>query len=142
MPVNTDYIRKASFAMNMTIQDFIEREINQSYFIDVRVSFLGYDESKKDDDLTIDEIFENTHEISSTSLQGYFKNLKIRIINDLQVQTVLRDSTERSQLLKDAATPDPKKLDLIQRYRTANERQFSKSLGELLALQKIRKALN
>ena len=128
--------------MNMTIQDFIEREINQSYFIDVRVSFLGYDESKKDDDLTIDEIFENTHEISSTSLQGYFKNLKIRIINDLQVQTVLRDSTERSQLLKDAATPDPKKLDLIQRYRTANERQFSKSLGELLALQKIRKALN
>ena len=142
MPVNTDYIRKASFAMNMTIQDFIEREINQSFFIDVRVSFLGYDESKKDDDLTIDEIFENTHEISSTSLQGYFKNLKIRIINDLQVQTVLRDSTERSQLLKDAATPDPKKLDLIQRYRTANERQFSKSLGELLALQKIRKALN
>ena len=79
MPVNTDYIRKASFAMNMTIQDFIEREINQSYFIDVRVSFLGYDESKKDDDLTIDEIFENTHEISSTSLQEYFKNLKIRI---------------------------------------------------------------
>ena len=137
MPVNTDYIRKASFAMNMTIQDFIEREINQSYFIDVRVSFLGYDESKKDDDLTIDEIFENTHEISSTSLQGYFKNLKIRIINDLQVQTVLRDSTERSQLLKDAATPDPKKLDLIQRYRTADERQFSKSLGELLKLREM-----
>jgi len=139
MSVNTDYICKASIAMNLTIQEFIEREINQSYFIDVRVSLLGYDESKKDGDLTIDEIFKDSHEISSTSLQEYFKNLKIRIINDLQVQTVLRDSTERSQLLKDAAIPDTQKLSLIQRYRTADERQFSKTLGELLELQKRRK---
>jgi hypothetical protein len=141
MSVNTDYICKASVAMNLTIQDFIEREVNQSYFIDVRVSFLGYDESKKDGDLTIDEIFKDSHEISSTSLQEYFKNLKIRIINDLQVQTVLRDSTERSQLLKNAAMPDTQKLGLIQRYRTADERQFSKTLGELLELQKRRKTV-
>jgi len=139
MSVNTDYICKASVAMNLTIQDFIEREVNQSYFIDVRVSFLGYDESKKDGDLTIDEIFKDSHEISSTSLQEYFKNLKIRIINDLQVQTVLRDSTERSQLLKNAAMPDTQKLGLIQRYRTADERLFSKSLGELIAIQDRRK---
>jgi len=35
--------------------------------------------------------------------------------------------------------PDPKKLDLIQRYRTADERLFSKTLKELIGLQKIRK---
>ena len=139
MPVNTDYICKASVTMNLIIKDFMAREVNQSYFIDVRVSFLGYNESKRDDALTIDEIFKDSHEISSTSLQEYFKNLKIRIINDLQVQTVLRDSTERSQLLKDAAIPDTQKLSLIQRYRTADERQFSKTLGELLELQKRRK---
>ena len=142
MSVNTDYICKASVAMNLIIKDFMVREVNQSYFIDVRVSFLGYNESKRDDALTIDEIFKDSHEISSTSLQEYFKNLKIRIINDLQVQTVLRDSTERSQLLKDAAIPDTQKLSLIQRYRTADERQFSKTLGELLELQKRRKESN
>jgi len=141
MSVNTDYICEASIAMNLTIQEFIEREINQSYFIDVRVSFLGYDESKKDGDQTIDEIFKDSHEISSTSLQEYFKNLKIRLVDDLQVQTVLRDSTERSQLLKSAAMPDTQKLSLIQRYRTADERQFSKTLGELLELQKRRKTV-
>ena len=140
MPVNTDYICKASVAMNLIIKDFMVREVNQSYFIDVRVSFLGHNESKRDGALTIDEIFKDSHEISSTSLQKYFKNLKIRIINDLQVQTVLRDSTERSQLLKDAAIPDTQKLSLIQRYRTADERQFSKTLGELLELQKRRKS--
>jgi hypothetical protein len=138
---NSDYICKASVAMNLIIKDFIAREANQSYFIDVRVSFLGCDESKKDDALTIDEILKDSHEISSTSLQKYFKNLKIRIINDLQVQTVLRDSTERIQLLKDAAMPDTQKLHLVQRYRTADERQFSKALGELLELQKRRKTV-
>ena len=138
MSVNTDYICEASIAMNLTIQDFIEREVNQSYFIDVRVSFLGHNESQKDDALTIDEIFKDSHKISATSLQEYFKNLKIRIINDLQVQTVLRDSAERSQQIKDAAIPDTQKLSLIQRYRTADERQFSKTLGELLELQKRR----
>jgi len=139
MSVNTDYICEASIAMNFTIQDFIAREANQSYSIDVQVSFLGHDESKKDDDLTIDEIFKDTHKISSSSLQEYFKNLKIRLDNNLKVQTVLRGSAERSQQLKDAAIPDIQKLNLIHRYRTANERQFSKTLGELLELQKRRK---
>ena len=138
MSVNTDYICEASIATNITIQNFIVKEASQSYLIDVRVSFLGHDESKKDDALTIDEIFKGTHEISSTSLQEYFKNLTTRLINDLHVQTVLRDSTERSQQLKDAAIPDTQKLNLVQRYRTADERQFSKTLGELLELQKIR----
>ena len=137
MSVNTDYICEASIAMNLTIQDFILRESNQSYFIDVRVTFLGHNESQKDDALTIDEIFKDSHKISATSLQEYFKNLKIRIINDLQVQTVLRDSAERSQQIKDAAIPDTQKLSLIQRYRTADERQFSKTLGELLKLREM-----
>jgi len=38
--------------------------------------------------------------------------------------------------------PDEKKLSLLQRYRTADERQFSKTLGELLELQKRRKNVN
>ena len=35
--------------------------------------------------------------------------------------------------------PDPQKLNLIQRYRTADERQFSKTLKELIGLLQMRK---
>jgi len=40
--------------------------------------------------------------------------------------------------MQEAAMPDTQKLSLVQRYRTADERQFSKTLGELLELQKRR----
>ena len=58
----------------------------------------------------------------------------------MQVQFILQDLEQRIQQIKDAAIPDTQKLVLIQRYRTADERQFSKTLGELLELQKRRKA--
>jgi hypothetical protein len=140
MSFNSDYICETSIERNIAIQDFIAREANQRDFIVLQTTLFGRDGSnKKDSTLTIDEIFKGTHEISSTSLQKYFKNLKIRLVDDLQVQTVLRDSTERSQQLKDAAMPDTQKLHLVQRYRTADERQFSKTLKELIRLLQMRK---
>ena len=59
------------------------------------------------------------------------------MIKDLQIQTVLKDLKKRTQQIKDAAIPDTQKLSLIQRYRTADERQFSKTLGELLKLREM-----
>jgi len=84
---------------------------------------------------------ENAHKISSSSLQKYLDNLAHNITKDLQVQYILKDLDQRTQQIKDAAIPDTQKLSLIQRYRTADERQFSKTLGELLELQKRRKTI-
>ncbi len=71
-------------------------------------------------------------------MQKYLDKLADSLAKDLQVQFILKDLDKRTQQIKDAAIPDTQKLSLVQRYRTADERQFSKTLGELLELQKRR----
>mgnify|MGYP004003534597 FL=1 len=74
-------------------------------------------------------------------MQAYLDKLADSLAKDLQVQYILKDLDKRTQLIKDAAIPDTQKLTLVQRYRTADERQFSKTLGELLELQKRRNTI-
>jgi len=74
-------------------------------------------------------------------LQKYLNKLAFGLSENIQAQLVLKDIDQRTQQIKDAAMPDTQKLSLIQRYRTADERQFSKTLGELLELQKRRKTV-
>ena len=74
-------------------------------------------------------------------MQTYLNKLADSLAKDLQVQFILKDLDKRTQQIKDAAIPDTQKLSLVQRYRTADERQFSKTLGELLELQKRRKTV-
>ena len=81
---------------------------------------------------------ESANEVLPSSLQDYLDKLAFSLAQDLQVQLILKDLEGRTQQIKDAALPDTNKLSLIQRYRTADERQFSKTLGELLELQKRR----
>ena len=50
------------------------------------------------------------------------------------------DFDNRAQLLQSAALPDGQTLDRIMRYRTALERQFSRTLGELLHIIKLRES--
>ena len=135
MPFNTDYICDTSIVENTAIYNFVAAESDRSNFI----TFKERIESSEDTSLTIDEIFKDAHEISASSLQKYFDNLGDRLIRDLQVQTVLKDVDKRTQQIKDSAMPDTQKLSLIQRYRTANENRFSKSLGELFEVQKRRR---
>ena len=72
------------------------------------------------------------------NLHKYLDTLSQNLVKELQVQAVLKDLNIRVQQVKNSAIPDPQKLSLVQRYRTADERQFSKTLGELLKLQEIR----
>ena len=74
-------------------------------------------------------------------MQAYMDILTNSLAKDLQVQFILKDLDKRTQQIKDAAIPDTQKLSLVQRYRTADERQFSKTLGELLELQKRRQSV-
>jgi hypothetical protein len=90
--------------------------------------------------LTSSEITESSKNIKSSNLHKYLDSLSQTLIKDLQVQTVLKDLDKRIQQIKNSAIPDAQKLSLVQRSRTADERQFSKTLGELLELQKRRKA--
>ena len=87
---------------------------------------------------SIESVLKDIQKIKSSALQEYLEIVVHRLAKDIQVQYILKDLDKRTQQIKDAALPDTQKLSLIQRYRTADERQFSKTLGELLELQKIR----
>ena len=142
MPVAADYIIKKCTGERLNLRDFVSRETDQSRNIKVRLIVKKEGDSNESAPLSIEEITENSHKISSSSMQAYLDFLADSLAKDLQVQFILKDLDKRTQQIKDAAIPDTKKLGLVQRYRTADERQFSKTLGELLELQKRRKTSN
>jgi len=141
MPVAADYIIKKCTGERLNLCDFVSRETDQSRNIKVRLIVKKEGDSNESAPLSIEEITENSHKISSSSMQAYLDFLADSLAKDLQVQFILKDLDKRTQQIKDAAIPDTKKLGLVQRYRTADERQFSKTLGELLELQKRRQSV-
>ena len=141
MPVAADYIIKKCINENLNLYDFISRETDQSNNTGIKFIVIRKNDSNKSTPLSIEEITENSHQISSSSMQTYLDLLANSLARDIQVQFILKDLDKRTQQIKDAAIPDTQKLSLVQRYRTADERQFSKTLGELLELQKRRKTV-
>jgi len=142
MPIVASYIVQKCTDENLNLHNFVSRKSGQSD--SVRIEIIGIRSGYKEEKVSpppIVDIMENAHKISSSSLQKYLDNLAHNITKDLQVQYILKDLDRRTQQIKDAAIPDTQKLSLIQRYRTADERQFSKTLGELLELQKRRKTV-
>jgi hypothetical protein len=138
MPIATNYIIKKCTNENLNLFDFTSRETDQSQNIGIKLITEGAENIS----LSIEEIVKGAQNISSYSLQKYLGKLAHSLAKDTQTQFILQDLEQRIQQIKDAAIPDTQKLGLIQRYRTADERQFSKTLGELLELQKRRKASN
>ena len=138
IPIVDYYITKYCTKENLNLDDFISQEMDQPVHQIIRI-VKREDTSYTKEPLSYEEFIESTHEISPSSLQKYLNKLAFGLSENLQAQLVLKDIEQRTQQIKDAAMPDPKKLDLIQRYRTADERLFSKTLKELIGLQKIRK---
>jgi len=136
MPIVAYYVNKYCTKENLKLDDFISRETDQPAHQIIRI-VKREDTSYTKESLSYEEFIETTHETSPSSLQKYLNKLAFGISENLQAQLVLKDIDHRTQQIKDAAMPDIQKLSLIQRYRTADERQFSKSLGELLKLREM-----
>jgi len=136
MPIVAYYVNKYCTKENLNLDDFISRETDQPTHQIIRI-VNREDTSYTKELLSCEEFIETTHEASPSSLQKYLNKLAFGLSENLQAQLVLKDIDHRTQQIKDAAIPDTQKLSLIQRYRTADERQFSKSLGELLKLREM-----
>jgi len=136
MPIVAYYITKYCTKENLNLDDFISRETDQPANQIIRI-VKKEGASYANESLSYEEFIEGTHEISPSSLQKYLNKLAYGLSENLQAQLVLKDVEQRTQQIKDAAMPDTQKLSLIQRYRTADERQSSKTLGELLKLREM-----
>jgi len=136
MPIVAYYVNKYCTKENLNLDDFISRETDQPTHQIIRI-VNREDTSYTKESLSYEEFIETTDKISLSSLQKYLNKLAFSLSENLQAQLVLKDIDHRTQQIKDAAIPDIQKLSLIQRYRTADERQFSKTLGELLKLREM-----
>ena len=136
MPIVAYYVNKYCTKENLNLDDFISRETDQPTHQIIRI-VKREDTSYTKESLSYEEFIERTDKISPSSLQKYLNKLAFGLSENLQAQLVLKDIDQRTQQIKDAAMPDTQKLSLIQRYRTADERQFSKTLGELLKLREM-----
>ena len=139
MPMVKAYIIDKCTEENLDLYDFILREGVRSGPVTIRLVSPGHPVDDKP--LTEEEITKDIATIKSTSFQLYLENLSKTLDRDIRAQTILNNLEKRTQQVKDAAIPDTQKLSLVQRYRTADERQFSKTLGELLELQKRRNTI-
>jgi len=139
MPMAKDYIVNKCSEEGLDLYSFILRETDNSANLNKKVEFINKDGSSDGKPSSMAESTQDPNKIQSTSLQQYLEQLSRNLGSDIHAQTIINNVGKRSQQVKDAAMPDPHKLSLIQRYRTAEERQFSKSLGELIAIQDRRK---
>ena len=134
MPMTKNYIIEKCTEKNITLCEFIDKNENQH---NILVRFVSPGDPLYDDEpLPKKDITKDIKKIKSAPLQQYLEQLTIVLDSELSVQIMVKNLEARSQQIKDAAMPNTQKLGLIQRYRTADERQFSKTLGELLELQK------
>jgi len=140
MHLTADYIYEKCIKENLSLYEFISRETDQSNNHSVKIVIVSAG-SPKEKSLSRKGILKDIQKIKSSAIQEYLEIIVHRIAIDIQVQYILKDLDKRTQQIKDAAIPDTQKLSLVQRYRTADERQFSKTLGELLELQKRRKSV-
>ena len=138
MPMAKDHIIKKCSEEDLDLYSFMLRETDNSSDLNLKIKFIGIDVSSDNETLSEAEITKDSNKVQSTSLQRYLEQLSRNLGSDIQAQIILNNVEKRSQQVKDAAIPDTQKLSLIQRYRTADERQFSKTLGELLELREIR----
>ena len=137
MPMIKAYIIDKCTEEDLDLYDFIHRESDNNPR-PIRILLVSPGDPVVDDEpITKKEIEKDVTKIKSTDFQLYLKNLSISLNQDIMIQNILFNLEKRTQQVKDAAMPDTQKLSLIQRYRTADERQFSKSLGELLKLREM-----
>ena len=140
MPLIYRYLVTQCLQENITIKHYLIRE--SEHTIVLFADSNGKDEeSRSNKTLSENEVVKNANTIQTALIHKYLENLYVNINKELGIQLILKDYDKRHNLIKESALPDQKSIDLIQRYRTSNERQFSKSIGELFELQKRRKTI-
>ena len=132
MPMVESYINKKCAEEDLDLYSFIFRETDDSINLNKKVILLGVPSPEI-------EVIHGPNKIQSTLLQRYLEQLSRNLGSDIQAQMTLNNVEKRSQQVKDAAIPNAQELNLIQRYRTTDERQFSKTLKELIRLLQMRK---
>jgi len=144
MPVTRDFLINQCKQEGVDLKSFLKHQITGTEVITIQwvgVEPDGTTETHQPTIMTDEEITAESYSISSKTHTDLLEHKLKQLAKEQIVLAVINDLPNRMNLLQQSAIPEDKKLSLIQRYRTADDRQFSKSLGELLELQKRRKEI-
>ena len=136
MPLLSAHIIEECRKENLDIEKLMNRY--KSTTDDSPVIVIHFISDKPPEPITDQALDESGLRVRCEYFITYIKELYKRTQRRLLVSTVIEHFDGRTQLLKDGALPDGQTLDRLMRYRNTLERQFSKTLGELLHIIKMR----
>lgn len=117
----------------MSIQDYLLSTYNPE-----RYSNEIFQRNKKNASLYIST--HNPSEIFPSMIECFLKDLNTKYQNELKLNRAIEDYPAQKELLMNKAMPSDKDMEKLMRYQTTIERQFSKSLSDLIVLIDRRKS--
>jgi len=133
-PSAYEYLCEQCQKEQLSIKALIDRETQP-----IKVTFVVREETKsKRRTLSENELLKDSEIISAENIRKYLTGVMDRLAHELRIESVMVQFKDRKNILEASATPESQKMSLIQRYRTADERLFSKILGEFYEMQKIK----
>jgi hypothetical protein len=136
MPLLREYVLNQCKKEKIDIEQLISRyKPKTNQLTPVRIVFSTNNEPEP---LTEEELNQSGLKVPRENFIAFIKALYKQTKRRSITNYVIESFPQREQQLKYAALPDSSEMDRLMRYRTSLERQFSKTLGELLHLIKLR----
>lgn len=136
MPLLQEYVLNQCKKEKIDIEQLINRyKPKTNQLTPVRIVFSTNNEPEP---LTEEKLNQSGLKVPREHFIAFIKTLYKQTKRRSITNYVIEGFLQREQQLKHAALPDSSEMDRLMRYRTSLERQFSKTLGELLHLIKLR----
>jgi len=136
MPLLREYVLNQCKKEKIDIEQLINRyKPKTNQLTPVRIVFSTNNEPEP---LTEEELNQSGLKVPREHFIAFIKALYKQTKRRSITNYVIEGFSQREQQLKHAALPDSSEMDRLMPYRTSLERQFSKTLGELLHLIKLR----
>jgi len=122
------------------VATYLEHEAGDANVPVITFRWAGDDETVKPHK-SRKELEETAGKVTAKHITDFIEKRLRLVTRDTALLGLVRDFDERRELMKKTALPETEKQTQINRYRTADQKLFSKTLAELIALQKLRREL-
>jgi len=136
MPLLREHIFEECRKENLNVEDLMSR-YSDSNDKTPKIRVIIHT-SEKPESISEEDLDESGLKVRKETLIAYMKTFFAQTRRRYMINSLIRGYDNRTQLLKRSALPDGPLLDRLMRYRTTLERQFSKTLGELLHIINLR----
>ena len=137
LPALRHYILEQCEREQRDVASYLEHEAGETK-VPVMVFRWESDDETVKSQKTHKELEETAANVTSKQLTCFIENRLKQVTHDTILVSMAQGFRERKELVKKTALPETEQQTQINRYRTADQKLFSKTLAELIALQKLR----